>query len=187
MRGPNTNSTAWRKQKLLMTLRQRETELVWEKKSKCRHYAIYVCLHAFLHVFSREMVLFPLHADYHAAFVPVYCRVNDCRWISRPWESYWETLQQSPNGPYPSPTLMNLSPFLFPLRFPPPPSRLSYLLLLFEIVLIPLPHFPHSLADFSTFLPFLSLHRFLTFPLLLSLAPLFFMASVCSSMHKQNY
>lgn len=122
-----------------MTLRRRGSEGL-----KRREESVILCV--FLDVFSRETVLFPLHADYHAAFVPAYCRVNDCRWISRPWESYWETLLQSPNGPYPSPALMNLSLSfsLFPFRFIlHHPSRLRVSSA--ETVLIPLPLFSHSL------------------------------------------
>lgn len=35
------------------------------------------------------------------------CRVNDSWWMDWPWQSNWETLQQSPNGITSSPALLN--------------------------------------------------------------------------------
>lgn len=35
------------------------------------------------------------------------CRVNDRWWMDWPWQSNWETLQQSPNGITSSPALLN--------------------------------------------------------------------------------
>lgn len=90
--------------------------------------------------------------------------MNDWRWISWPWESYWETLQLSPNGPYPSQALMDRSPFLFPLSSTTSKTHISSV----EIALIPLSHFSHSPND-----SFFSLHIFChctTFSLILLLS-----------------
>ena len=98
------------------------------------------------------------------ACVQTYCRVNDCRWISRSWESYWKTLLQSPNGPYPSPTINKSLLFSFHFSY----SHNLEELYVFSWNCVNLSAtFPTSLA--GIFCPFLPLCHCTTYSLCLSL------------------